>query len=101
LSSADIDRYEVVLDKTAHSAEAIHSAAYALADRVSFELRSNDDEWICCLIPTAGVSGDPIADFRREVTDQVLRERIRIETEGVRNFIIAVAFQNTGLAESE
>jgi His-Xaa-Ser system protein HxsD len=37
------------------------------------------------------------ADFRRHVLDQVLRERIRRETEGVRNAIFALAFSNTGL----
>ena len=38
-----------------------------------------------------------VADFRNEVLDQVLRARIRTETEEVRNLILSLAFSRTGL----
>ena len=40
-----------------------------------------------------------LAEFRNEVLDQTLRERIRGETQEVRNLILALAFSNTGLVE--
>ena len=40
-----------------------------------------------------------VAEFRNEVLDQVLRERIRIETQEARNLILAVAFSGTGLVD--
>ena len=41
-----------------------------------------------------------IADFRNEVLDQVLRERIRAETEDVRKLVLALAFSKTGLTDA-
>jgi His-Xaa-Ser system protein HxsD len=42
-----------------------------------------------------------LADFRNEVLDQVLRERIRDETQDTRNLILAAAFSSTGLTADE
>jgi His-Xaa-Ser system protein HxsD len=40
-----------------------------------------------------------IADFRNEVLDYTLRERIREETRDVRTVILALAFTDTQLVE--
>jgi His-Xaa-Ser system protein HxsD len=42
-----------------------------------------------------------LADFRNEVVDQALRERIRDETQETRNLILALAFSHTGLVDAE
>jgi His-Xaa-Ser system protein HxsD len=42
-----------------------------------------------------------VADFRNEVLDQVLRERIRAETSDIRNLVLALAFSRTGLADPD
>lgn len=38
-------------------------------------------------------------NFRQELTDQVLRIKIRLETEAVRNLILANAFSDSALAQ--
>lgn len=87
---------DVFFDAEAHSADAIHRAAYKFADRFSMELTREDGTYCCRLRSPDGGAPDPevIGDFRIEVLDQVLRERIRSETEGVRNLILALAFAN-------
>jgi His-Xaa-Ser system protein HxsD len=83
------------------SVDAIQRAAYRFSDRLSCELIPGHDEYRCVLVP---ISDDQdiralVADFRTEVLDQVLRERIRTETEPIRTMILAHAFSRTGVIE--
>ena len=91
---------ELRFDAASHSADAIQRAAYRFTDRCSLELKRDGDELVC-LLHTRDGSLEPDAalahDFRIEVLDQVLRERIRLETEGPRNVILSLAFSRTGL----
>jgi His-Xaa-Ser system protein HxsD len=94
----------VTFEQEAHSVDAIQRAAYRLSDRLSIDLQSTGNLFTCT---THIDSDDPdvastiLSDFRKEVLDQTLRERIRSETEGVRNLILALAFSNTGLASED
>lgn len=95
---------EVVLDGTAYSADAIQRAAYRFSDRLSLELVVDETVFRCVLnVETDdGQEADlVVSDFRKEVLDQVLRERIRNDTESVRNVILALAFSKTGLTSDE
>jgi His-Xaa-Ser system protein HxsD len=97
-----IDR-RLSFDRDSHSADAIQRAAYKFSDRMSLDLMSDDDAFRC----TLAFEGDEVAfaevvhDFRREVLDQVLRERIRDETAAVRNTILALAFSKTSLVSPD
>jgi His-Xaa-Ser system protein HxsD len=95
---------EVTFPREGHSVDAIERAAYRLSDRLCLEL-SNEDDFHVCRLHTAGeaeVDADAlVAEFRNEVLDQVLRERIRNETQEARNLILAVAFSGTGLVDGE
>ena len=42
-----------------------------------------------------------IDDFKKEVLDQDLREKLKVETEPVRNLILAHAFSKTGIISHE
>jgi His-Xaa-Ser system protein HxsD len=93
---------DVSFDATAYSADAIQRAAYRFSDRLSLDLQRVNGNYVCTLRlkdDLADQANDVLADFRNEVLDQTLRERIRSETEGVRNVILALAFSNTGLTE--
>lgn len=93
---------EVRFDAEAHSADAIQRAAYKFSDRLSLDLRCEPSEFLCSLTLTDESAQDAdaiVADFRTEVLDQVLRERIRQETEGVRNLILSIAFSQADLHE--
>jgi His-Xaa-Ser system protein HxsD len=94
---------QLVFDASAHSADSIQRAAYRFSDRLAIDLTQSNGEFLCTLLISDELveSVEEIAvEFRSEVLDQVLRERIRGETEGVRNLILALAFSNTGLTES-
>jgi His-Xaa-Ser system protein HxsD len=90
-------------DPAAHSVDAIQRAAYRLSDRASFEIAAADGAIVVTVSPLddeQDLAGF-IAELRREVLDQVLRERIRAETADVRNLVLALAFSKTGLAETD
>jgi His-Xaa-Ser system protein HxsD len=91
---------EVTFDATAHSADAIQRAAYKFLPEFSLDLTNASDQFRCTLrfTDTADVES-VVDDFRKEVLDQTLRERIRSETEDVRNLILALAFSKTSLAD--
>jgi len=91
---------ELTFDAAGHSVDAIQRAAYRFSDRVSCEVVSGETEHRCILTAVGDV--DPcaqVADFRTEVLDQVLRERIRAETEPIRTMILAQAFSKTGVVD--
>jgi His-Xaa-Ser system protein HxsD len=95
---------EVTFDVEAYSADAIQRALYKLSDRLSGDVRRSDGLYHCRL-KAQPADDDEIerllADFQMEVLDETLRERIRAETREVRNLILALAFSNTGLVDSD
>jgi His-Xaa-Ser system protein HxsD len=93
---------ELTFDAASHSVDAIQRAAYRFSDRVSCELVSGEAEHRCTLTAVADIDLDAqIADFRTEVLDHVLRERIRTETEPIRTMILAQAFSRTGVVDPQ
>lgn len=93
---------ELAFETSSHSADAIQRAAYNLSDRLSCDLVTDGTLFRCTLHLASEVEEDieaVLADFRNEVLDQTLRERIRGETREVRNVVLALAFSNTGLVD--
>jgi His-Xaa-Ser system protein HxsD len=89
---------EVFFTAEAHSSDAIQRAAYKFSDHFALELQHDGDNHVCLLHPArdSGLDEETVNAFRVEVLDQVLRERIRDETGGVRNVILALAFSKVG-----
>ncbi len=93
----------VSFDRSGHSLDAVQRAAYRLSDRMSCDV-SESPTAIEVTLHVSKDSEDPdsvLADFRNEVLDQVLRERIRAETTDVRNLVLAAAFSKTGLTGTD
>lgn len=93
-------RRGVKFEKESASLDAIQRAAYRLSDRLSIDLETHEAVYHCAVdieVDDEDAADQAIADFRNEVLDQVLRARIRTETEGVRNLILSLAFSRTGL----
>ncbi|HWD41922.1 MAG TPA: His-Xaa-Ser system protein HxsD [Fimbriimonas sp.] len=90
---------EVRFDANSHTADAIQRAAYRFADRFSIELTQDGLDYRCLLHFATEPDAAAVDDFRTEVLDQVLRERIRAETEGARNLVLSLAFSNTHLVD--
>jgi His-Xaa-Ser system protein HxsD len=85
----------VTLDAEGYSIDAAQRAAHRLSNALSAEIEQHDGVIVCRLFPLGEEDGTNLAhDFRREVLDQELRERIRQQTEPVRNAVLALAFSN-------
>ena len=97
---------EVSFDSALFTKAAVLAAAYRLSDRLSVEFLAAEPVFRCLVRLRSERSEDAerrleqaIDDLRREVLDQQLRERVRTETEGVRNLILAQAFSRTGFVD--
>lgn len=102
VASEESASVELTFDAASHTADAIQRAAYRFCDRISIELISGEAEHRCILEAVGDTNLDAlIGDFRTEVLDQVLRERIRAETEPIRTMILAQAFSKTGVVDSQ
>jgi His-Xaa-Ser system protein HxsD len=79
-----------------HSLDSIQRAAYRLVDRIDVEIDRDSDVYRCVVRPRASdqLDDDLVAEFRAEVLDQALRERIRAETQDARNVVLALAFSS-------
>lgn len=89
-------------DPQVYSTPALLKACYRFSDRFVFDVKSEASK-IEVHVESRRHDISPEAlhlamqDFRTEVLDQNLREKVRAETESVRNLILAHAFSRTGL----
>jgi len=96
--------YSLSLNTSIYSVETVKKAAYKFADRTSIIINLGPDSTISLVFNFAGKysnndSKKVIADFCNELLDQDLRERIKKETEPLRNLLLAHAFSRTSLAD--
>jgi His-Xaa-Ser system protein HxsD len=94
---------EVRFQSGVFSLDAIKRAAYRLLGRATVTIEPQEAEVRCTLefpssLPEASAN-EIVRDFKDEVLDQDLRERIAAETSPLRNAILAHAFSRTGLKE--
>ena len=74
---------------------ALQAAAYRLIGTATCQIDRTADRWVCKLMPISGSRKDSEAlkiQFLDLVTDENLRERIALRTDGVRNVILSLAF---------
>jgi His-Xaa-Ser system protein HxsD len=101
-SSGNALTCEVRFDPDVVTVDAIQRAGYRLSDRLSLDVRTEPRSILCTLHANEAVEMQSLAgEFRNEVLDQVLRERIRGETEAARNLILALAFSRTGVVPQD
>lgn len=97
--------YKISFETPLFSGEAVKRALYKMSDRFTADVRYADTALVCDIYFPANKSEESktldIANFRKEVLDEDLREKIRRETEPVRNLILAHAFSRTGLIAHE
>jgi His-Xaa-Ser system protein HxsD len=86
----------LTLDSSVYSLDAVKKAAYRFSDRFAADISATPDQIICDLTYAPGLGegeqASMVAEFRKELLDQDLRETIGRETAAVRNAILAVAF---------
>ena len=100
------DGYSLSVNTSIYSLEAIKKAAYKFADRASVVINPLSESTVSIVFNFLGrnAEGNPdqvVSDFCNELLDQDLRERIKRETEPLRNLLIAQAFSRTSLADKE
>ena len=92
-------------DLAAFSLETVKRAAYRYINRFAAEIRVEGGKVICVLAyppnTTAATASQYVADLRKEVLDQDLRQSISEETAPIRNAILALAFSKTKLLGDE
>ena len=103
VQAAATEEILVVFDRATVDLDALQRSTYAVAAQMTVDIRASGSDYVCTLFPR---ERPPSADelkhrFRSEVNDQILRARIAKETEPLRNLVFALAFSQTGLADSD
>jgi len=91
---------KLVLDQEIYNLEASQKAAYRFIDRLTVLIQKNGDQLLCEIEPVSGHEekfAEHVSDFKRELLDQQLRQKIKNETEATRNLILSYAFSRSGL----
>ena len=96
---------EVKFDSAVYTVDAIKAACYRFSDKFSALIEIRDGLIVCSLQCDSKLSESSIdaeiENLKKEALDQDLRQKLRIETEPVRNLILAHAFSKTGLIADE
>lgn len=100
------DRICLTLPRAAYSLSAVQNAGYRLARRCALAIDAvGPDAIVLALLVPAGTTDDAAremtAEFYRHLADQQLREKVREETQGVRELILAHAFSRTDLVRRD
>jgi His-Xaa-Ser system protein HxsD len=95
-STNDVLVSDVVVDFSAstQSLGALQEAAYRLIGRASCHIDQANGRYVCRLSPSQPqFQGDDLrSHFLNLVTDENLREKVRVETDRLRDVIVALAF---------
>ncbi len=92
-------------NKKLYSSDTLKKAAYKFSNRFSHIISENKDEYVCNIqFPEKASESQinfSIDEFKKEVSDQDLRNIVSKETEQVRNLILAHAFSKTNLIKDD
>src|SRR6266446_2659998 len=95
----------VEFDSRIFTLTAIKKAAYKYLNAFVCDISVQENTVRCLLGFTTSTSEAAwtslVDDFKKEVLDQDLREKLKVETESVRNLILAHAFSRTGIVSNE
>lgn len=95
----------VSFDSAVYDLDTVKKAAYRFIDKFSPDIRIEGSDIVCTLTFLQALGNDSVerilADFRREVLDQDLRQSIAAETASYRNAILALAFAPSKLQSDE
>jgi His-Xaa-Ser system protein HxsD len=96
---------EVLVSSTVYSLDTVKKAAYRFIDRASADISVNEGDIVCKFSFVRGTSESAadaaVQDFRAELLDQDLRQKVALETAPIRNAILALAFSASKPPERE
>lgn len=97
--------YSIEFDSAIFTVDALKKAALTVVAHAVIDIRKSGANWVCSIeflkAKDRLAAREFIDNFRIEVLDQDLRERIASETHAVRNLVLGLAFSKTGLQSSE
>jgi His-Xaa-Ser system protein HxsD len=83
----------VDFDAATQSLSALNAAAYRLIGTAVCQIDKSDARLVCRVTPIGQVDAENLrARFLELVTDENVREGLRVKTEPVRNLILSLAF---------
>lgn len=92
-------------DEQVYSVDTIQKAAYRSVNHFVTDITVAEGKLTCVLTPNIGASTEGFAhaiqEFKKDVLDQHLRQKIKTETEDVRNLILGIAFSRTSFQSGE
>lgn len=89
-------------DSRTQSLSALNAAAYRLVGNAACQIDKNDARYVCRLTPTGQMDCESLRlRYLELVTDENVRERLRTETEPIRNLILSLAFGSLAAQSSE
>lgn len=92
-------------EEKSYSVEAIQKAAYRLINLITVDINSSGDVILCTISKNIATDDESfresIEEFKKEVLDQQLRQKLKTETESVRNLILSLVFSQTKLQNNE
>ena len=104
-SDEGVHTLTVTFDGKVYSLIAVKKAAYKHSHVFTADIVVVDVEIRCLITFEQPVTEEQgfrlINEFKKEVLDQDLRDKLKVETESVRNVILAHAFSKTGLINNE
>lgn len=99
------DAVRIRLPKAVYSDLAIQKAAYRLAADLAAHIEYNDEEVLVTLVrknaDDKSSSNLLVARFLQRLNDEVLREKVAKQTQGIRELLLAQAFSRSGLVDPQ
>jgi His-Xaa-Ser system protein HxsD len=96
---------DVRFDETVFTVDAVKAACYRFLDKFSTSIEVREGAILCSIrfdpVLSQALMDAEIENLKKEVLDQELRQKLKVETEGIRNLILAHAFSKTGLIADE
>ncbi|MBO3276246.1 His-Xaa-Ser system protein HxsD [Pseudomonas schmalbachii] len=91
----------IEFDQRLYTADAVQSAAYRAMNALTVDIRVEGERLLCQLTPNDGIGSEAfslaVQEFKKDALDYQLRQKLKTETESVRNLILSLAFSKTGL----
>ena len=94
----------IALDANIYSYDAILKAAYRLSNYFVIDLKQDNANFEVTISAVPKITDEQfdfsLIEFKKNLTDEVLREKIKKETENERNLILGIAFSKTDFQDS-
>ncbi len=96
----------IAFEKAVCSIESFQKAAYRLSSFITIDIDTSSDQHNIIIITQNKATSDKqfnisIETFKKYVNDESLREKLKKETELIRNLILGIAFSKANLQSDE